>query len=376
MMRRLLPAAFFRLTVAAVAAVPFVAGAAQAQWSSASVFTEDGVELGVEPRIFALFALMNSVGYDKESLFGAGPLERPVYAAAREKLRQNLGRSSSKELADLFAKNPGTVQDYVDAVLQLGPAPKFDDKAATSPIARALAGPLREWFNEEGGSALLRNANEEARAAQKRLLPPLAKAIGDVTATVRLGDAADQLLDGGGAEGRVAIVLNDLDAHGAFLIVSSGDTTGIVTGPSRGEDDDARVLDAATLAYARTVVAGEAAKAAVAGTLLEGHARLTEATKSALPTEKLYARDLLACAVAREVRTRPVACGALDNDPEAKAALELIAPRMAAYARTTALLSAALGELLAPPPPPPPPPEPPPPEEEPKRKKKKKKNDG
>ena len=359
------------LVLSAAALASLFAGNAHAQWSSASVFTEDGVELGVEPRIFSLFALMNSAGYDKETMFGPPPLERPAFEPTREKLRQNLGRSSLQEAADLFGKFPGSTQDYVNAVLELGPAPKFDDKSATSPVAKALAGPLREWFNEEGGSSLLRNAYEDARANQKRLLPLLAKSIGDVTKTVRLGDASDQLLDDGGAQGRVAIVLNDLDAHGAFFVVTAGDTTGIVTGPSRGDADDTNTVDAATLAYARTVVAAQADKVVSAGTLVEGWAKLGAPAKAALPTDKLYARELLACAVAREVRARPVACGVLDGDAEAKAALDLMAPRMAAYAKTTSLLSAAMADLLAPAPPPPPPPVVEPPKEEPKKKKSK-----
>ena len=357
------------LVLSAAALAPLFAGEARAQWSSASVFTEDGVELGVEPRIFALFAIMNSVGYDKESVFGPAPLEKPAYAPAREKLRANLGRSSVKELGELFQKNPATVTDYVNAVLELGPAPRFDDKGATSPLAKALAGPLREWFNEEGGSALLRNANEEARATQKRLLPALDRAITGVTKTARLGDASEQLLDDSGSQGRVAVVLNDLDAHGAFFVVSAGATTAVIAGPARGAADDDTVIDAATVAYARTVVAGEADKLTPAGTLAEGHAKLGAAAKAALPTEKLYVRELLACSIAREVRARAVACGVLDGDDEAKAALALLAPRMSAFAGTTSLLSAALGELLAPPPPPPPPPAPEPPKEEPKKKK-------
>lgn len=354
-----------------------VAGAfaspASAQWSSASVFTEDGVELGVEPRIFSLYAVLNGAGYDKESQHGPAPLEKPLYSKTREKVRQNLGRSASKELVAIFEKNPAPIEAYVAAILELGPAPRFDDKAATSPLAKALAAPLREWFNEEGGSALLRGANEDARPTQKRLLPELDKAIKATTALVRLGDASDQLLDDNGASaGRVAIALNDLDAAGTLFVIQAKDTTGIITGPSRGESDDAAVLDTAVFAYAHTVVAGEAAKVTAAGTLVEGYAKLGDATKKAIATDKQYAVELLACAVSREVRKHALSCGALDKDPEADAALALIAPRMAAFAPTTALISAAMGELLAPAPPPPPPPEPtPPPKEEPKKKGKK-----
>ncbi|MDP2343626.1 MAG: hypothetical protein Q8O67_21890 [Deltaproteobacteria bacterium] len=347
---------------------------ARAQWSSASVFTEDGVELGVEPRLFALYAILNGAGYDVEVIRGPLPLERPKYSVTREKLRQNVGRTTSPELLKLIEKNPVSVQEYAAAVLELGPAPRFDDKAATSPLAKALAPSLREWFNEEGGSALLRNANEEARATQKRLLPALDAAIKGTTKLVRLGDSSDQLLDdAGGATGRVAIVINDLDAAGTLFVLQAKDTTGIIAGPSRGAADDDAILDAAVFAYAKTLVATETAKVAAAGTLIEGYAKLGEPAQKALVDEKGYARTLLACTVAREIRKRPLACGVIDKDPEGQAALALIAPRMVSYATTTALLSAAMGDLFAPPPPPPPPEPvaPEPPKEEPKKKGKK-----
>jgi hypothetical protein len=351
---------------------------ARAQWSSASVFTEDGVELGVEPRLFALYAILNAAGYDVETIRGPLPLERPKYSVTREKLRQNVGRSTSPELLKLIEKNPVSVQEYAAAVLELGPAPRFDDKAATSPLAKALAVQLREWFNEEGGSALLRNANEEARTAQKRLLPALDAAIKGTTKLVRLGDTSDQLLDdAGGATGRVAIVLNDLDAAGTLFVLQApgpnGGTTGIITGPSRGAADDDAILDAAVFAYAKTLVAAETAKVAAAGTLIEGFAKLAEPARKELVDEKGYARSLLACTVAREIRKRPLSCGVVDKDPEGQAALALMAPRMVSYATTTALLSAAMGELLAPAPPPPPPEPivPEPPKEEPRKKGKK-----
>lgn len=345
---------------------------AHAQWSQSSVFTEDGVELGVEPRIFALFAVLNAAGYDKETAFGPAPLEKPRYAAAREKIRQNLGRSGNTEFTPIFEKYPGSVQDYVNAVLELGPAPRFDDKGATSPLAKALAAPLREWFNEEGGSSMLRGAQEEARATQKRVLPTLDAAVKGATKLVRLGDASDQLLeDTAGTAGRVAVVINELDAAGTMFIVQAKDTTGIITGPSRGKADDDATVDAAVLAYARTLVAGEAVKVAPAGTLLEGFAKLSDATKKTIADEKAYAVALLSCSVAREVQKRAVACGAVDVDVEGQAALALMAPRMAAYAPTTALFSAALPEILSSPPPPPPPEPTPPPPPEPKKKGKK-----
>lgn len=344
---------------------------AAAQWSSASVFTDDGVEIGIEPRVFGVFALLNEAGYDKESAFGAAPLERPLYSAIREKLRTNMSRNANKAFADVVAKYPGSVDSYIDAALQLGPAPRFDDKAATSPLAKAMAPLLREWFNEEGGGALLRNANDEVKEKQKKLLPTVNAAIKKATAIVRLGEASDQLLDDAGAQGRVALALNELDAHGALSVHVAGDTTGVFAGPFRSATDEAAAVDAVVFQFAQTLVVGEVARVEPAGTLLAGHERLSEGAKKAFPSAKDWGRGLLGCAVAREVLQRPSTCRGLSGDAESDAALALIAPRMKDFAPTTALFSAALPDLLAAPPPPPPP-EPTPPPEEPKKGKGKK----
>jgi hypothetical protein len=339
---------------------------AAAQWSSASVFTDDGIEIGVEPRVFALFALLNEAGYDKESLFGPPPLERPRFSPTREKLRANMSRNANAAVAELIAKHPGSVATYVDAVLELGPAPRFDAASAKSTLAKDLAKVMREWFNEEGGGALLRNANEEAREKQKRLLPILNAAAKRASAIVRLGEASDQLLDDAGAQGRVALGINELEAHGVFAVHVAGDTTGVFVGPFRQEADEAAAVDTVVFAFAQTLTARELAKADPAGTLLVAHERLPETMKKAWPTAKDWGRGLLSCAVTREVLQRVSICRDLTGDAESDAALALIAPRMKDFAPTTALFSAALPELLAAPPPPPPP-EPTPPPEEPRK---------
>lgn len=349
-----------------VAACATFAAPAAAQWSSASVFTDDGVELGIEPRVFAVFALLNEAGYDKETVFGPAPLERPLYTPIREKLRANLSRNSNKAVADLVAKYPGSVGSYIDAVLELGPAPRFDDKTARSPLAKALAPVLREWFNEEGGGALLRNANAELMEKQKKLLPTVNKAIKAANGIVRLGDASDQLLDDAGAQGRVALAMNELDAHGVLSVHVAGDTTGIFVGPFAGESDEKAAVDAVVFHFAQTLVVGEVARVDAAGTLLAGHERVSPATKKAFASPKDWGRGLLGCAVAREVLARAATCHGLTGDAESDAALALLAPRLKEFAPTTALFSAALPDLLSAPPPPPPV-EPTPPPEEPRK---------
>jgi len=349
---RLMPHLRRASVIACLAGSVFVAAPASAQLSSSSVFTDDGVEIGVEPRLFSLFALLNEAGYDNESVLGNEPLLRPKFSVTREKLRANQGRSINKALIDVIDKNPGKVDVYVAAVLELGPAPRFDDKAAKSPLAKALAPFIREWFNEEGGSSHMRNAVEAARETQKKLLAPTDTAIKAATKLVRLGDVSEQLLDDAGAQGRVALILNDLDAHGALITKRSGETTVVLAGPFRDAKDEARALDAVVYAYGKTLVAGEVGKAEIKGTLLESYAAVSPSTKAALPDAKAWGRALLGCAVAREVLQREAECIDLLGDTASTDALKSIAPRMKDYAPTPALFSAALPDLLAAPPPP------------------------
>lgn len=339
-----------RLGAAVAAVVAGLAAApASAQLSSSSVFTDDGVEIGVEPRTFALFALLNEAGYDNESVLGSEPLLRPKFSVVREKLRAQQSRSGNKAVVDVIEKFPGTVDVYVAAVLELGPAPRFDDKAAKSPIAKALAPFIREWFNEEGGSSQMRNAVDAARDTQKRLLAPTDAAVKAATKLVRLGDASEQLLeDDAGSAGRVALILNDLDAHGALIIKQAADTAVVVAGPFRDAKDEARALDAVVYAHGKTLVSGEVKKLPATGTLLDSYSTVSAATKAAFPTAQAWGTGLLGCAVARQVLNRTAECADLVGDTATDAALAAIAPRLKDYAPTTALFSAALPDMMQP----------------------------
>lgn len=325
---------FAKLLVVALALSSSASSSAQAQWSQ-SLYTEDGVEIGVDGRVFALFAMLNGLGFDDDTVRGPAPVHKPLYAAARAKARQNLGRPgpSFKALDAVLAKNPLDKSAYLAAVLELGPAPNFEDKGASA-LAKAIAGPLREWFNEEGGAGVLKVVGEEAKATQKKLLPILDKATKQTVALVRLGDAQEQLLDDTGAQGRVAVVLNDLDVHGGIQRVQRGDVSYIVAGPSAGDGDDRALQNAVVAAVARTLVVREAAKGAVAGGLAG--------------EDKAKAAELLACAFMQKVRGRDALCvgSPIDGDAGTVAALQVLAPRIDAFAGDTAVLAASVVKLL------------------------------
>jgi hypothetical protein len=319
------------------AALSFVATPAMAQWQPQSLYTEDGVEVGVDGRVFTLFAMLNALGFDDDSARGPAPVRKPLHAAARTKARQNLGRPgpSLKALDGVLAKNPLERSAYVAAVLELGPAPNFDDKGASA-LGKAIAGPMRDWFNEEGGAGILKIVAEEAKPQQKKLLPLLDKAVKQTHALVRLGDKQDQLLDDSGAQGRVSVVLNDLDAHSTLQRVQRGDVTYLVVGPSAGEPDEKGLVTGVVAAVARTLVSREAPKGAKAGGLAG--------------EDKNKATELLACGFMQKVRGRDAACvgSPLESDTASAEALKVLAPRIDAFASDSAVLSASVEKLLEP----------------------------
>lgn len=347
-----------------LAAIVLVGAApAAAQWSNVqSLYTEDGVEIGVDTRVATMFVMLNGLGFDGDTLLGPLPLERPRHTKARERARQSLGRPGAalKALGAVIDKNPRPRADYLAAALELGAAPNLDAKAGSS-LANAIAGPMRDWLNEEGGAQVVKLVGEELKPEQKRLLPLVDKPVKATTALVRLGDAQDQLLDDSGAQGRVVLVVNELDAHGTLARIQRGEVTAVVMGPSRGAADDEAAINAVVAAYARTLVGRDAAKAAKAGTLVDARQKLSDGARAAIGDDKAFAAELLACAFLRQVRGAGAVCAGspLAGEPAADEALAVLAPRIDAFAKDSAALSAGIDKLLeaAPPAAPPPPPD-------------------
>jgi hypothetical protein len=326
------------------------------------LFTDDGVEITVDPRVCTLYAMLNGLGFDGEGERGPAPLFRPKYTEARNKTRSSMSRQgvSLRDLAAVVDKYPEPASAYLAAALELSDAPQFDAPESASPLAKAIADPMRTWFNEEGGTQVLRQASSLAKPAQKHLLPLLDTAIKATTKLVRLGDSSEQLLDDTGADGRVAVVINELDDHGTLQRAGNDKVTVIAVGPSRNDDDDQHTVDAATIAYARTLTSREVGKALKPGTIAEGFTKLSAKARSALVDEKGYATELLACTFMKVVRGGAKMCAGspLVGEPEADAAVAVLLPRAKAYADDGALLAAALPTLLAPIPAPAPPPAP------------------
>lgn len=348
-----------RTPVFAAAAAVTLGGAllatsAAAQWSKGgSLFTQDGIEISVDARVFGVFAMLNGVGYEGETIHGPPPLREPKFSEARASARNRMGRPGTavRSFGEVVNKHPGEASAYVDAALRLGDAPRFTAPKGAPALAAEMSPLLNSWFNEEGGVAIYRQVAGELTAEQKRILDPLDAVGKKLREAARLGSDEDALLaEDVGPSGRVVVVLNQLDAHGALQRLTLGDVTYVVTGPRPDKKANDAVVDAAALAFARTLVVRDVEKDAKAGTIADLFAGLPADTKAALVDGKGFATELVACALLRAVKSGATcAASPLEGQPALASAWPELEKRVKAYlADDSFLLTTAMPDLLAP----------------------------
>lgn len=331
-------------------------GAASAQWGkSASLFSEDGVEVSLDVRVFGVFALLNAIGYDAEQELGPPPLRRPQFSAVRDEMRSRMGRPGPatqmmKQVVKDFAVSASS---YTEAALELGAAPKFEAPADASALAKALVEPLRNWHNEEGGAANFGAVAPMSGAAQKGILTQVDTMCSTLAQNVNLGSDEEQLLDDTGTEGRVVVILNELDAHQTLLRTQREDATYLVTGPLRDDADTRVVAHAAALSFARTLFAGEAKSHAAKAGLWTSRALLQKASQDVLSSPESFVTEVLACSLLRKVFADARCEGSvLATDPGAAEVVEAVVKRLqtgGSDARLADLMPALVTEISAPP---------------------------
>lgn len=338
----------------AIAAGALLSTSAAAQWTKGgSLFTQDGIEISVDARVFAVFAMLNGVGYDGETIHGPPPLRLPQFSEGRQSARNRMGRPGAavRSFDDVVKKHPGEPSTYVEAALRLGNAPRFEPPKGAPKLSVAMSPLLNSWFNEEGGAAIYRQVAGELTGEQKRLLDPLDALGQKLRAAARLGSDEDALLEEDvGPSGRVVVVLNQLDAHGALQRVAVGDVTYVVAGPRKDKAANDAVVDAAAVAFARTLVSRDVAKDAKAGTVADLFASLPAETKQAVGDAKGFTTELLACALVRAVKAGATCAGSpLEGNAALASAWPELDKRVKAYlADDSLLLTTAMPDLLAP----------------------------
>jgi hypothetical protein len=227
---------------------------AEGDWF-ASLYTGDGVELRADERVFALYTVLNALGYDKAPVSRQNPIPKYAFHPVRQEVRLKVGAldPAVRKQADAFLDgHPQPLQRYLGYALALGPPP-FDQ-----------APKAREWSELKGFDAVIRNAYStwnlpellaqeqgEYRKALRGYLPAIDAPIAKLRKMLRVGDDA--------ASGTL-LVMNLLDAQDEVCGLRSERGVTIVVGPS-----DKPNVEGVLREYARAFVEPAVGKKAQAG---------------------------------------------------------------------------------------------------------------
>ena len=235
-----------------------LAGQGLAQWGSkADMYSEDGVQVGVDSRVFSVLAMLNQHGFDADKYLGQEPLKKPQFGEARSRIRGLMRRMGpvQKRFGGFIAKHPQPFSWYVAQALEAGKSPGFETTVSDKKEVRAIASSIHDWFHE-GGLWIFDIAVKMGKTEQAALI----EAINTITATVQhtvvMGETEDALLEEElNPLGRVVVVLAPMAPHEWLERVDTADVSYVVTGPWKSEDHVQTVANAVAVAFARRSLA-------------------------------------------------------------------------------------------------------------------------
>lgn len=218
---------FARLTAALVAAL-LVPGMASAQDWASSVYSEGGVELRIDERIFTLYAALNELGLDDAPVSRRDPLPKREFDPVRRQVRDAIVMTPDlrAKFETFFDQHPLPLRSYVAYTLSLGDAPAFKLEGKAPAGAESLKGfeaLLAEFYGAGRIKEILAKLTDGQREVLKRFRTGVDAPISEIRQALKskAGDDAPQ----------VVVVVNLLDGRGAAHGVAMGDEIVLVVGP-------------------------------------------------------------------------------------------------------------------------------------------------
>ncbi len=292
------------LALAPVLLLPFGA-AAERDWF-ASLYTSDGVELRNDERVFAVYALLNAMGYDEAPVLRRLPVLSREMDPVRLKLRSALKVDPGLEgrLNGFFDQHPQAAEAYARYALSLGGSGGFDRTGMSPADLKGLESLLAEGYGQGKLAELFALYQDEYRAALKGYHAAVDGPVGAVRRLLRVKEDEPP---------RVVLVVNLLDARGTSWSATVGEELYVVLGPSRSPDVFAVAQQLARAKLAPLVegaassikplaeVAAAAELSGPAELVLEALSRAVAAAALQLPEAELEARSRGAFAPVREL---------------------------------------------------------------------------
>ncbi len=275
------------LAATAPAAAPAPAPApAQGDWF-ASLYTGEGIELRADERVFALFAMLNAVGYDTGPVTRKEPVPKVLYHPVRQQVRQRVigGDAEVRKAADSFLDaHPLALRHYLAYAASAAPPPFTagakakelqDLKGLEAVLAKAWSG----WKLDE----LMGTVQGEYRKVLKSYLS-------SIDAPMQKARDILKVPEGGLPS---VLVVNLLDAQNEVRGVQTDSELVLVVGPADKPNVEGLIRE-----YARVTVDPIVAKKVSGWT--NGPALLREAQVAGATEQNVqdYASALIATAVA------------------------------------------------------------------------------
>lgn len=251
----------FAFALAASLLLPGPARAAATDWF-ASLYSNEGVELRVEERVFALYALFNAMGYQEAPIVRHDPIPffawDPVRAALREKV--TIAPEFRRKVEAFFAAHPLPASEYLKFVLSTEGAPTFKPTRDAPAALKGFDALLSEFYTTHKLGEMFQQVQEPYRAVLKLYQPTIDAPMSALKKLLRVKDDDAQ---------RMVLVANLLDGQGLGQATQVGDEVYVGIGPSATPDLLTAIREAAKARLAPIVMAKKMAgltdQAAAAG---------------------------------------------------------------------------------------------------------------
>lgn len=266
---------------------------AEGDWF-ASLYTGDGLELRADERVFALYALLNAMGYDEAPVARSQPVPKRLFHPVRREVRLRLAALDSevrKQADTFFDAHPKPLPRYLAYTLS-GSPPPFVQGPSSRELAelKGLEGLLAKAYSSWKLDELLASVQSEYRKGLLSYLGALDGPMARARKLLRVPEDAPES----------TLVLNLLDADDAVLgLLSPGaDARGggrvvVVVGPS-----DKPNVEGVVREYARVLLEPSVARRAQGWGGGAGLLREAQLLGASEQTVGDYANSLFARAVA------------------------------------------------------------------------------
>lgn len=230
-----------RLGAALAACILSLPVAASAEDWANSLYTEGGIELRADERVFTLYAALNEMGLDDAPVTRTDPVPKREYDPVRQQVRDAVGLDPALrgKFEEFFDKHPQPLRTYTAFALAIGQAPAFTVPADLPKDLQGLKGfeaLLAEFHAKAGIGGLFDKMQTAHREALKAYAPAIDKPIAQAREILKAPETDDSP--------RVVLVVNLLDGRGSSSGIAAGDEVFLVVGPAGAKVDTSAVAKA------------------------------------------------------------------------------------------------------------------------------------